>query len=287
MTTRKRSTRLAALTLTGGAALTLLTGPAAFAGDADSTGNHSSTDHSQDFTATPGSDPTVADIGGGTANGGASAANAGANRATGNSDDNSDAVTNDEQINIDSAGNESEGEASILPGDATASGNDSATRIQQGVQSSGTGGGLSVFGQHAFVFNFGAALANTGLNEGDAIVTGNADAWGNRSSTDLAQWALVDDTDGALRIVDQDLAVANLGAALAQTGLNLGGEIDTGNASAGGNDSETAARQDAEVTEAPTGPALVDQGGHTANAGGAAANTGLNEATGADSTDDP
>ena len=95
MTPRKRTTRLAALTLTGGAALTLLSATAAFAGDADSTGNRSSTDHSQGLVASPGTDPSVTDIGGGTANGGASAANAGANLATGNSDENEDIVDND------------------------------------------------------------------------------------------------------------------------------------------------------------------------------------------------
>ena len=46
-----RATKLAAITLSGGAALSLLAPATAFAGDADSTGNRSSIDQGQQLTA--------------------------------------------------------------------------------------------------------------------------------------------------------------------------------------------------------------------------------------------
>lgn len=282
-----RATKLAAISLTGGAAISLLSPAAAFAGDASSTGNQSSTDHAQSFTATPGSDPSVSTLEGGEVNAGGAAANAGANRATGNSGDNSSDTTNDEQLNADSAGNESEGSAANTSGNASAAGNASSARLRQGAVASGTGGGLTLVGQRAFILSAGGAYADTGFNDGDDTHSGDATAWGNASDSAVDQQIVVEDQGGALRLVDQAAAVVNLGLAVAETGVNVGDAIDTGTATAGGNKSTSSQDQDATVTEAPTGPAIVDQDGLTTNAGAGIANTGWNETTGDDSTNEP
>ena len=280
-------TMLAAITLCGGAALSLLTPAVALAGDADSRGNQSSTDHAQQLTATPGSDPTIGSLEAGSANAGGAATNAGANTATGNSGENESETTNDEQLNADSAGNESEGSVASSTGNAKASGNTSTAKLRQGAVSSGTGGGLTLIGQHAFILSAGGAYADTGFNDGDDNHSGDATAWGNASDTTVGQQVIVEDEDGSLRLVDQAAAVLNLGLAVAETGLNVGDAITSGTANAGGSESTSNQEQDATITEAPTGPAIVDQDGLTTNAGAGIANTGRNETTGDDSTNEP
>ncbi len=285
-----RASKLAAIALSGGAAISLLTPAAAFAGDAESTGNRSSTDHGQQLTATPGSDPTVGGLDAGEANTGGAVASAGNNTATGNSDENTsetDIADNDEQINSDSAENESEGSVANSTGNARAAGNDSTATLRQGAVSSGKGGGLTLIGQHAFILSAGGAYAGTGFNDGDANHSGDATAWGNASDTLVGQQVVVEDEDGALRLVDQADAVLNLGLAVAETGFNVGDAIDSGNATAGGSQSTSSAGQDATITEVPTGPAIVDQDGLTTNAGAGIANTGHNETFGDESTNDP
>ena len=281
-----RATKLAAIALTGGAAVTLLSPATAFAGDAGATGNRSSTDHGQSLTATPG-DPSVGSLEAGEANGGAAGANSGVNRATGNSGENDTATDNTDQINADSAENESEGSAANTSGNARAAGNDSSSKLRQDAMVSGTGGGFTLFRQHALILSAGGAYADTGFNDGDATHSGDATSWGNVSDTRVGQKLVVEDADGTLRLVDQGTAVANLGLAVALTGFNVGDSIDTGNANAGGNDSTTGADQDATITEAPTGPAIVGQHGLTTNAGAGVANTGINQTTGDDSTNEP
>ena len=260
MTRRTRAQRLTAISLTGGAVLSLLAAPPALAGDAESTGNSSSTDHSQTLTATPGSDPTVADVGGGTSNSGVAAANTGAVGGEG---------------------------ITVEPGDAHSAGNESSSRLDQSTRSSASGGGISVFRQRAFILNGGAAVADTGFSAGGGITTGNAWALGNSSRTSVSQWAVTDDTDGALRLIDQRIAVANLGAAVAETGFNVGDSIETGDATATGDIADTTATQGGVVTGAPTGPVIVRQRDDTLNAGAGAANTGHDETAGDDSTNDP
>ncbi len=280
-------TKLALASLTIGVPLTVLMPATAVAGDADSIGNRSSTDHGQTLTATPGSDPSIGRLDAGEANGGGAAANAGANRATGNSDENTSETTNDDQLNADSAGNESEGSVANTSGNAHAAGNASSSHLRQGTVASGTGGGVTLVGQHAFLLSAGGAYADTGFNDGDDTHSGDATAWGNASDSRVGQQVIVRDDDGALRLVDQSSAVLNLGLAAAETGRNVGDAITTGTATAGGNDSTSAQQQDSAITEAPTGPALVDQDGLTTNAGAGVANTGRNETTGDDSTNDP
>lgn len=257
---RTRAARLTALALTGGAAITLLGPAAAYAGDAEATGNTSDTDHGQNLTVTPESDPTFTNIGGGVGNNGVGASNTG--------------VVAGEAIEV-------------TTGDASSHGNESTSKLTQSAVSSGTGGGTTVLSQHAFILNGGLALADTGFSSGEGIATGNAQAWGNRSTTEVGQWSTVEDSGGGLRLVHQDSAVANLGLAVAETGFNLGALIETGNATAGGNESTTQQGQTADVTESPSGPVIVDQDELTGNVGGGIANTGVNAAFGDESTNDP
>ena len=128
-------------------------------------------------------------------------------------------------------------------------GNQSKSKLDQAATSSATGGGLTVIGQDAHIGSWGGAFADSGFNSGDGTVSGNADAWGNRSDQ-------LDRPDGpgrttraaVTRIVTQEARVRNLGLALAETGQNMGDMITTGNASAGGNQSQTGTTQDGLIT---------------------------------------
>lgn len=256
----KRIAGLAALSMTGGAAVVLLGGGAAHAGDAEAIGNQSGTEGSQTLVVTPDSDPTVADLDATVVNGGGAAANTGVN------------------------GSE---EVDITTGNASSYGNESDSRYGQSATSSGTGGGLTIIDQDAGIANVGVAVADTGFNDGDAVETGDAVAWGNRSFTEIVQEILVSDASGVVRLIHQAAAVDNLGAALAETGWNTGGDITTGNASAGGNQANTTTSQGTAVTSDQLGAAALEQLSRTRNRGLGVANTGLNEAEGDDSTNDP
>jgi hypothetical protein len=257
---RWRTAGRGAATLTGGAALTILWAGAAHAGDAEAVGNTSDTAGNQTLDVTPGADPTVADLDATVVNGGAAGANTGVNGGT---------------------------EVDITTGHARSSGNESHSQVDQRATSSGSGGGVTVIDQGAGVTNLGVAVADTGFNDGAVIDTGDATAWGNRSWTSVVQRAVVDDTEGVARFVAQAAEVENLGAALAETGWNTGGDITTGNASAGGNEARTATEQAAAVTGDQVGAAVAEQLARTRNRGAGLANTGVNEATGDDSTNDP
>jgi hypothetical protein len=202
MTRRTRVQRLAAISLTGGVALTLIGSTSAWAGDADATGNSSASDSSQSLNATPGSDATIGDIGGTTTNVGGGVANSGTSGGEG---------------------------AVVKTGNAKAGGNQSTSKMDQSVTSSGKGGGTSVIGAHAFLLNAGGAYADTGFNTGDSVESGNATAWGNKSTSSVGQWVVVEDEDGQLRLVDQQTAVTNLGAAIAETGWNVATGDDSTN----------------------------------------------------------
>ncbi|MDP1819150.1 MAG: hypothetical protein Q8K58_04575 [Acidimicrobiales bacterium] len=202
-------------------------------------------------------------------NAGAAVANSGGNVAVGNASEN-DAETNQDAVgavavNTAETSNHSDGTAVIETGDATATGNESATSVAQHADTGGDGGGADVVVQDAEVTNVGAAAANSGGNiavgnvsDNDAetnqgavgavavnvaatsnhsdgtakIHTGDATATGNRSLTGIAQHA---DTGGGggLDVVVQDADVLNAGLAFA----NSGGNIAVGNLS--DNDAET------------------------------------------------
>lgn len=269
-----RGAKLLALSLGGGAVITLLGATAAHAqdagsqgGNATSTGNQADNDQGQTLLVTPGSDPTVADVHGSVGNAGAAGSNSGANNAV-----NTDADTEDEVTQT------------VQSGNATSAGNQSQSKLHQAATSSATGGGLTVIDQGARIRNWGGALADTGFNSGDGTVSGDADAWGNRSWSSIDQSALVDDASGTTRVLSQSARITNLGLALAETGNNVGDAITTGNASAGGNDAHSATTQDGVITGDVIGNATVDQRSRTRNRGLAFANTGFNQTTGDDST---
>lgn len=258
-----RNARLVAMSIGGGAALTVLGATAAHAGDADSVGNQSASDQGQTLVVTPGSDPTVAGINGSVGNGGAAVSNSGANRAV---------------------NEEADSTQDIQTGNAKSAGNQSHSKLDEAAASSATGGGLTLIDQGARIGNWGGALANTGLNGGgDGLVTGNADAWGNKSWTTIDQSAVVDGNGGGLRILSQAARVANLGFAVANTGANMGDAIATGNASAGGNQAETGTTQTGVLTDDLVGLATAQQVSRTRNRGLGIANTGFNLTLGDDS----
>jgi hypothetical protein len=269
-----RGAKLLALTIGGGAALTLLGATAAHAQDAGSyggnataSGNQSASDQGQTLNVTPGSDPTVATVNGTVDNGGAAGANSGGNNATNTDADVDDAVTQ-----------------TVKSGNATSAGNQSQNKLNQSATSSATGGGLTVIDQGARIRSWGASLADTGFNSGDGTVSGNADAWGNRSWSTIEQSALVNDASGSTRLLSQQARLTNLGLALAETGQNVGDGITTGNASAGGNASQSSTGQSGLITGDVIGNATVEQASRTRNRGVAVANTGFNQTTGEDAT---
>jgi hypothetical protein len=200
--TRTRVQRLTAISLSGGVTLALLGSTSAWAGDAEATGNASATDHSQSLTATPDSDPTIGDISGSTTNAGGAAANSGTSGGEG---------------------------VDIMTGNAKAGGNQSTSKMDQAATSSGKGGGTTVIGAHAFLLNAGGAYADTGFDDGGEVRTGNASAWGNQSDSAVGQKIVVVDEDGQLRLVDQRVALENLGAAVAETGFNIATGDDSTN----------------------------------------------------------
>lgn len=262
--------------------------------------------------------------------------------------------------NFGVASNSSDGSAEITTGNATATGNASTTNIAQ-VTNVETNG-LALVDQDADVTNAGIAVANTGGNQatgnasdndadntqtavsaagtdqsvaanfGEAlnhsngsadITTGNANAIGNdgAATTNVAQVANVNGS--GLTLADQDVDVANEGAGLANTGLNLaagnvsdndadsiqtatpgsGAEttvaanfgstanhsdgsasITTGAANGVGNRSTTNVAQVLDVNG--EGLVLSDQEADVTNEGIGAANTGLNLAAGNASDND-
>ena len=134
--------------------------------------------------------------------------------------------------------------------------------------------GVTTTTQTVDVDNEGDANANTGENtvvDGD-VLTGNATATGNNSETMTAQLIAA---LGDLNQVDQEIDVDNDGDADANTGANAveGGDVETGDADAAGNVSETATSQTAISSGAIS---LVDQDTSVENEGEADANTGLN-----------
>jgi hypothetical protein len=156
----------------------------------------------------------------------------------------------------------------IGSGDATAVGNDSVTAIDQRAAINGSGDSQSNIAQRATVLNLGFAVANSGFNDiagiagnllsaGDedddalaqdmfamllpallsangygpgsgTIATGDASAIGNRSETYTRQIAHATASGDGIASIVQDILVANVGVAGANTGGNvLGGGYKT------------------------------------------------------------
>jgi hypothetical protein len=258
--------------------------------------------------------------------------------------------------NFGDTANESNGSASITTGNANSFGNHSAatTNVAQTVDANGANNVLS--DQTAIVVDAGLGVSNTGLNAavgnaslnvaavgqlaivlpgfgdsvasnfGDSsnnsdgtasITTGNANAVGSESHTNIAQTVDANGANGFL-LADQTAVAANIGIGIANTGLNIavgnaaltigivaqaaavifGGTGDnvaanfgssksksngsatvrTGNAAAVGSRSTTNVAQ--VVDKNGTGFALVDQIAIVVNFGLGFANTGLNAAVG-------
>jgi hypothetical protein len=251
-----RGARLVALSVGGGAAITLLGATAASAGDAEATGNESATQGAQTLTVTEDAPPTVGGMTGTVTNLGVAGANTGVN------------------------GSE---EDDVRSGDATSSGNRAHNDLGQSARSSGTGSGLAVLDQGGHLWNAGAAFADTGFNTGAPVGTGWAHAWGNQSSSSLHQDLDSVGGDG-IGVGSQRASIGNAGAAWAETGFNSGDDITSGNATAGGNQSGTSTRQTGTISQESLGAALLQQRSRTRNGGAALANTGFNVTEGDEST---
>jgi hypothetical protein len=192
-------------------------------------------------------------------NAGGAVANSGGNEAVGNDSANVavNSQTANGFLGANSSsggGNASKGSASITTGAATAVGNNSTTTVSQTAATGGAGAGPDVVVQPATVVNAGVAVANSGgnvatgndsfnvaVNDQDAtgviasnaaggggnasdgtatIVTGSATAVGNQSATTITQAATTGDDALGIDVVVQPATVVNLGAAVANSGLN-------------------------------------------------------------------
>jgi hypothetical protein len=241
-------------------------------GDASAEGNRSTSNVSQ----TASSDRTVH---GGVSlqpqsstivNLGRAHANTGRNEATGNDTDVAGVDGTQELINgtigagvasnTAHAAVDITGDATIATGDATAVGNRSTTSTSQSSEANASS--LDIYPQTVAVANVGTAFAGTGRNtatglEGDSFVDG-------------FQSPAVP-ADGLDRVIVTDSVRLDNHEDGAAT-------ITTGRASAAGNVSSTAVRQDID----PIGLVLPSQTAVVINAGSAVALTGNNEATGDD-----
>jgi len=214
-------------------------------------------------------------------NHGTATAKTGGNHAIGNNSDNlannvQGAVSgrgppgaNSVANNDGTATNNSDGTARITTGDATAVGSSSDTNITQGASGSigGKLGGLVLVTQHAPVFNTGNAVATTGNNR----------AIGNFSDNDVRNRQQAT-AGSALR----NSVAANFGQA--RNTSDGTARINTGDASATGNDASTTINQWANYDANGAGSfSIVDQSAPVFNHGTATARTGNNRAIGNDS----
>ena len=290
-TTSGRFVRNLALTLSGGALLTLLGASAAHAqdaaqagtnsagtgaahsGDATAVGNQSGTNNTQTVTVS-GNLGTIQVINqhANVSNTGVAVANTGGNIAIGNSSNNG-ATANQtagggtgSAVNNGQAANGSNGSATITTGNASAIGNSSNTSINQSAHGSAQGqlGGILVINQDATVTNSGVALANSGGNN----ATGN-------DSNNTAGLLQTDNTTGGLASNNGKATNDSDGKAV----------INTGNASATGNKSDTSITQSASGSAGGSlgGLVIINQNAGVLNSGEARANTGRNHAEGNES----
>jgi hypothetical protein len=293
-----RFVRNLALSLSGGALLTLIGAGVAHAneagtasdgsgaagtGDATAVGNRSGTQATQGGQASSsGSNLQIINQNAGVANVGVAVANTGGNVAVGN------ASSNDAQaeqtatggplglaINNGNASNASDGRGFIQTGDASAIGNESGTTIDQRADASahGTLGGVLVLSQNALVVNGGLGVANTGVNGAVGNASGRLRQNGGTNSAGLLQEALNEGGPGG---------ATNTGSA--SNDSNGKATISTGNASATGNRADTKVSQVAGSGDGdgpdPSGLTVITQVGGALNAGAALASTGGNRAAG-------
>ena len=149
---------------------------------------------------------------------------------------------------------------SVGSGNASATGNESLTEIEQYADILGVDQSTINVTQQATVLNVGFALANSGLNDVSGVASGLLTA----SEAD-------DDA------VAQELFAMLLPALSQSYGYGPAqGSINTGNATAVGNDSETFIRQVAMAASSGDGQVDIVQDILVANMGAAAANTGGN-----------
>jgi hypothetical protein len=198
-------------------------------------------------------------------------------------------------------GVEGSGTVTITTGDALAVGNWSTTTINQKTMVAVTADGQNlVVDQPASVANIGTATAVTGGNTafgttnggaGSAVITtGDATAYGNRSTTVINQSTMVAVTGSNSHVwIIQSATVDNIGTATATTGDNTAtgttGEgdgsavISTGDAKAVGNESSTTIDQRGIAAVTGNGStAVIDQQADVNNVGTATASTGGNAA---------
>ena len=228
-------------------------------GQATATGSTAATgvDQAAQGDGGPGLDVSVQDAD--VTNAGIAAANSGGNVGIGNASTNvavnAQGAAGGVASNNGGASNKSDGTSEITTGAATATGNQSITKVKQAAtHDDGPGLGLGIVVQTTDVLNLGAAAANSGGNIGignasgnlalnlqgagglfasnngsasnksngkSTIKTGAASATGNKSLTDISQAA--DPADGpGLSLVVQDADVLNLGVAAANSGGNIG-----------------------------------------------------------------
>ncbi len=292
----RRFVRNLALSLSGGAILTVLGAGAGVAsaddgtagtssqgagaaqsGDATAVGNRSGTQKNQ-TASTSGAlgNVQVIDQTAAVANVGVAVADTGNNRAVGNQSVNT-ADTDQTALNAlggatnsGTAANSSNGTALISTGHASAFGNQSNTTINQSANGSAHGGlgGILVVTQTGAVLNAGVAQATTGGN----------DAEGNSSDNEV----------GLLQTANATAGLASNSGKSQNTSDGLA-TISTGNSSAVGNQSDTKVTQSTQGSAGgpdPGGLQLLNQLGFVVNAGIATANSGGNEADGNESHND-
>jgi hypothetical protein len=241
-------------------------------GNADSIGNDSAgTTNIAQTVDTEGADSVLSDQNVETVDFGVGISNTGLNLAIGNASRNETVVNqvaivnpaNGDAVasNFGDAATDSDGDASITTGNASAVGSAATTNISQTVSADGAKGFL-LSDQTAVSANVGIGVANTGLNL----------AVGNLAVTVgfVAQFASVLFGNTA------DTVAANFGSA--KTKSNGSASIHSGNASAVGTRSATNIAQSSSMNG--TGFVLADQTAVSANVGLALANSGGNIAIG-------
>jgi len=174
--------------------------------------------------------------------------------------------------NMSDVNNSSDGEGSIVTGDATAYGSYGSTDVNQSAGFANSDSGFALLDQRARVNNDGDARADSGRND----ATGN-DSFNVGVNVQLA--TIDESGDGRLEL--DDTVQSNI-ADTTNTSDGKGG-ISTGDATAYGNASNTNIGQDADLALTDSGFAIVDQRGRVNNEGDARANTGRNDVTGNDS----
>ena len=172
---------------------------------------------------------------------------------------------------IDGTGGTGSG-GTVDSGDSTAIGNHSLTDILQGAAVNGSGTSQTNIEQYATVMNLGFALANSGANDIAGVASNLLTAGDSQEQNDMAV----------------DLFSMLLPALMSTYATSTGsGSIDTGNATAVGNDSQTYVKQLAMAANSGDGIASIIQSVLVANAGAAGANTGANLLGGSYASLDP